>query len=88
MIPALLLKAGEDERLTRLIEEARDYAGLYLLSKKRQKGCDGMGETAMVKEEFAAALYRLVSYGKEMGYLTVGLSYELDASAELLSTTG
>ena len=44
MIDAILKKSVSDPHLARLAEEARDNAEVYLLAKKRQKGCDGMGE--------------------------------------------
>ena len=40
-----------DAQLARFLDEAREYASVYVLARQRQKGCDGMGELATMKEE-------------------------------------
>ena len=70
MYEAILQKAAADPVLSRKINTTAEYAGIYALSKKRQKGCDGMGEAATLKEEFRAALEDLVEYCIKRGYIS------------------
>jgi len=50
----------DDTHLTRLSEKVREYAQLYLIAKQRQKGCDGMGEVATLKDEFIYSLNEMM----------------------------
>ena len=68
-----------DTQLARLFERVREYAELYLIAKQRQKGCDGMGEVATLKDEFIYSLNRIIRYCKEEGYLSEEISYEIDS---------
>ncbi|MBI5056660.1 MAG: hypothetical protein HZB61_08605 [Nitrospirae bacterium] len=72
-----------DVNLSKLFCNAREYADIYLLAQKRQKGCDGMGEMETVKEEFRCALYELTSYCRENKYLTDSdtADYDIDSMA-------
>jgi hypothetical protein len=70
-----------DAQLARLIERVRENAELYLLAKQRQKGCDGMGEVAMLKDEFIYSLNEMIRYCKEKGYLSGDVSYDIDSIA-------
>jgi len=70
-----------DEQLARLFERVREYAELYLIAKQRQKGCDGMGEVATLKDEFIYSLNGIIRYCKEKGYLTGDVSYDIDLIA-------
>ena len=36
--------AGSDPHLAGLYDRAKEYAQVYLFAKRRQKGCDGLGE--------------------------------------------
>ncbi len=78
-----LLKS--DAGLLRLLETAREYADIYLLARKRQRGCDGMGELAMVREEFKDSLNGLMSHCRSKGYLSEDIQYELDSVAHELA---
>jgi uncharacterized protein YdcH (DUF465 family) len=69
----------DDTHLTRLFEKVREYAELYLIAKQRQKGCDGMGEVATLKDEFIYSLNEMMRYCKEKGYLSEDISYEIDS---------
>ncbi|MCJ7483034.1 MAG: hypothetical protein MUO31_08720, partial [Thermodesulfovibrionales bacterium] len=69
----------DDTHLTRLFERVREYAELYLIAKQRQKGCDGMGEVATLKDEFIYSLNEMMQYCKEKGYLSGDVSYEIDS---------
>ena len=62
MIRHISEMAKSDPGFVRLLGTAREYADIYLLARKRQKGCDGMGELAMVKEEFRDSLDALMNY--------------------------
>lgn len=75
----------EDTGFISLREKVLEYAGIYLMTKKRQKGCDGMGELAMVKEEFRDSLYELTDYCKRKGYLSGDIQYEIDFEANELA---
>ena len=74
-----------DVGLRQLLGTAREYADIYLLAKKRQKGCDGMGELAMVREEFSASLDGLVHYCRRKGYIDGDIRYEIDSAADELT---
>ncbi|GAB4407659.1 MAG: hypothetical protein OHK0032_03040 [Thermodesulfovibrionales bacterium] len=41
MLKLILEASKSDEELGRLLERAKEYAEVYILAKKRQKGCDG-----------------------------------------------
>jgi hypothetical protein len=86
MISDIFKDANSDARLAALIEEAREYAQAYLLSKQRHKGCEGTGELMTLREELRDAIGKLEKYCGEKGcpcYLNVD---DADAAArELLS---
>jgi len=68
-----------DTQLARLFERVQGYAELYVIAKQRQKGCDGMGEVATLKDDFTYSLNQMVRYCKEKGYLSGDISYEIDS---------
>ena len=70
-----------DSQLAWLSERVRENAELYLLAKQRQKGCDGMGEVATLKDEFIYSLNGIIQYCKKKGYLTGDVSYDIDLIA-------
>jgi hypothetical protein len=70
-----------DTRLTRLFDKVQEDAELYLIAKQRQKGCDGMGEVATLKDEFIYSLNEIIRYSKEKGHLTGDVSYDIDLIA-------
>ncbi len=84
MIKAIAEKAGSDPGLLRLLGRAGEYGDIYLLAKKRQKGCDGMGELAMIKEEFREAVNELINYCKDKEYLANDFQYDLDTIVDIL----
>ena len=69
---------SNDAQLARLFERLREYAELYLIARQRQKGCDGMGEVATLKDEFIYSLNGIIRYCKEKGYVSGDISYETD----------
>jgi len=71
----------QDAELARLLERVQEFAELYLIAKQRQKGCDGMGEVATLKDEFIYSLNGIIRHCKEKGYLSGDISYETDSIA-------
>ena len=68
-MPETILSASKtDIHLAALVDEAREYAQIYLLAKQRRKGCDGTGELMTLREEFRDAVGNLVKYCGEKGY--------------------
>lgn len=88
MISDLTKKAISDARLAGLLDEAREYAQIYLLAKQRHKGCEGTGEFVTLREEFRDVIGKLVKYCGEKDYPS-GLSPDDPdrAARELASDT-
>jgi len=70
-----------DPGLSKLIGTVMEYAEIYALSKNRQRGCDGMGEAAALKEELLTAIEDLMKYCKERGYITDEVKVDPDMLA-------
>jgi len=68
-----------DIQLAKLLADARDFAQVYVLARQRQKGCDGMGELATLKEEFRDVVDKVIQYCKEEKYITEVISYDIDS---------
>ena len=71
-----------DSRLAELLDEAIEYAHVYVLARQRQKGCDGMGELATVKEEFRDSVDKVIQYSQEKKYISHDVTCALDAIAD------
>jgi len=71
-----------DSRLAELLDEAIEYAHVYVLARQRQKGCDGMGELATMKEEFRDVIDKVIQYFKEKKYISEVVAYDVDSIAE------
>lgn len=71
----------DDACLAGLFDKAQEYADLYLIVKQRQKGCDGMGEVATLKDEFIYSLNGMIRYCREKGYVSDEITYEIDSIA-------
>jgi len=71
-----------DIQLAELLAEARDFAQVFMLVKQRQKGCDGMGELATLKEEFRDVVNKVIQYSQEKKYISEVISYDIDSIAE------
>ena len=69
MIDNLLQAAKSDARLAMLLDEACEYAQIYLLAKQRHKGCEGTGGLTTLREEFRDELEKLGKYCKQRGNL-------------------
>ena len=71
-----------DSQLARLLAEAKEYAQVYVLARQRQKGCDGMGELATMKEEFRDVVDKVIQYSQEKKYISQDVSYDIDSVAD------
>lgn len=76
-----------DIQLARLFERVKECAELYLNAKQRQKGCDGMGEVAMLKDDCIYYMEKMIRYCKEKGYLSEDTSYEIDSVVSAIYRT-
>jgi hypothetical protein len=79
MIKSITETAKSDPMLARLLDEVREYASVYVLARQRQKGCDGMGELATMKEEFRDVVDKVIQYCQEKKYISQDISYEIDS---------
>ncbi|MBI5056372.1 MAG: hypothetical protein HZB61_07145 [Nitrospirae bacterium] len=82
MIKEILHNARSDDGLFKLLSVAAEYAEIYLLAKKRQKGCDGMGELTTLKEEFRDAVDKVIKYCQEKKYISQEIAYDIDEIAD------
>ena len=88
MIDSILQASKSDAQLAAFLEEAREYAQIYVLAKDRKKGCEGTGELMTLREEFRDVIGKLVKYCKEKGYPLDLCPVDPDATArELTSKT-
>ena len=85
MIESISEIAKSDGALVGLLEKAQEYADICLLAKKRQKGCDGRGELATVKEEFKDSVDVLIRYCKGREYLSGNIQFDIDSMANELA---
>ena len=85
MIDTLMQAEKSDARLAVLLNEAREYAQIYLLAKQRHKGCAGTGELMTLKEEFKDTVDKMVRYCKEKNHLPDSCYYDIEALAVLLA---
>ena len=84
MIETIIRTSLSDNDLAALVDEAREYAQIYLLAKQRHKGCDGTGELMTLREEFKDAVDKMVRYCRENNCLSGSCAYEPDLVAEAL----
>ncbi len=77
MIDDILQASKSDAQLERLLEKVQEYAQVYLLAKKRQKGCDGMGEVTTLREEFKDVIAEMIEYCKKKNYVAEDISYDI-----------
>jgi hypothetical protein len=82
MIKSSLTASASDQRLSAILDEAKEFAQVYVLSRQRQNGCDGMGELATMKEEFRDVVDKVIEYCKEKKYISEVVSYDIDAIAD------
>lgn len=82
MVKSILEASASDQRLSAILDEAKEYAHVYVLARQRQKGCDGMGELATMKEEFRDVIDKVIQYSQEKKYISQGISYDIDSIAD------
>jgi hypothetical protein len=82
MITSILEASASDQRLSAILTGAREYAQVYVLARQRQKGCDGMGELATMKEEFRDVIDKVIQYCKDKKYISEVVPYDIDAIAD------
>lgn len=82
MIKSILEASASDHRLLAILDEAKEFAQVYVLARQRQKGCDGMGELATMKEECRDVVDKIMQYGKEKKYISEVIAYDIDAIAD------
>lgn len=82
MIETIFKTSKSDAQLAGLLYEVKEYAQVYVLSKQRQKGCDGMGELATMKEEFRDVVDKMIQYCKEKKLISEVISYDVDSIAD------
>lgn len=81
-----LQRYRSDTAFAGLLDEVREYAQVYILSKERRKGCNGMSLHVVLTEEFKDAVDNLSSYCREMNYpAPVFGEYDLAAIAAMFS---
>lgn len=85
MFPTMSERAKSDARLLKLLERARDYAEIYLLARQRQKGCDGLGETANLRDELKSVICEVMKYCVEKKYIPDEISLDIDSIADKLA---
>jgi len=79
MMETIFKASKSDARLAGLIDEVKEFAEVYALARQRQKGCDGMGELATIKEEFRDAVDEVIQYCNEKKYISEVIGYDIDA---------
>ena len=84
MFEAIINASQSDRYLAALVDEAREYAQIYLLAKQRHKGCAGTGELMTLREEFKDSIDKLVRYCKEKNHLPGSCVYDPDSVADAL----
>jgi SOS response regulatory protein OraA/RecX len=84
MLETILSASKLDERLAGLVDEAREYAQVYLLAKQRHKSCDGTGELMTLKEEFKDIVDKMIRYCQEKNYLSGDCAFDPDSVADAL----
>ena len=84
MLETILNASKSDSHLAALVDEAREYAQVYLLAKQRHKGCSGTGELMTLKEEFKDTVDRMVRYCKMKGHLSGACAYDPESVADAL----
>jgi hypothetical protein len=72
MIKNIFEASASDLQLSAILDATREFAYIYVLARQRQKGCDGMGELATMKEEFRDVVDKVIHYHKEKKYISEG----------------
>ena len=86
LVNTIVEASQQDAQLAKLLENAIDYAQIYILAKERQKGCDEMGEVAMIKDELSYSIDSIIQYCQIKGHLSCDNSYDINVVSYELST--
>ena len=84
MLNAIISATKTDPELVVLYDKTLDYLRMYLLVKRRQKGCDGLGELNNLKDELNEAFYEIVDYCRGKHIPPEVFSCDLDLMIEEL----
>lgn len=84
MLEIIAGTAKKDLQLETLLRTMEEYALLYIYAKRRQKGCDGLGELNNLRDELRSALDETVSYCKDKGLLAEAVHVDMDTMIEEL----
>jgi hypothetical protein len=85
VVATILQASKSDTQLAAFLDEAREYAQVYLLAKDRKKGCEGTGELMTLKEEFRDIVDKMIRYCKAKDQLPRdSYDYDVDTIATLL----
>lgn len=84
MFETILSASKSDGHLAALLDEAREYAQIYLLAKHRHKGCEGTGELMTLREEFMDTVEKMIRYCREKRHLSGACEYDPDSAAGAL----
>jgi len=88
MIATIINASKNDEHLAALVDEATEYAQIYLLAKRRHKGCAGTGELMTLREEFRDVIDKMILNCRNKDLLSGDCGYDPDAIAEALVKGG
>jgi len=64
MIKNTIDVSASDLQVPAMLDEAREFAQVYVLAWQRQKGCDGTEEMTNLKDEFRGILDELIDIAK------------------------
>jgi hypothetical protein len=82
MFNTIQQESKSDSQLAKLLDEAREYAQVYVLAKQRHKDCEGTGELMTLKEEFRDVIDKMIKYSQEKKYISQDVSCDIDAIAD------
>lgn len=88
MTETIFKASKSDSQLAGLMDEVKEFAHIYVLAGQRQKGCNGMGELATIKEEFRDVVDKVIQYCKEKKYISEVMSYDIDAFVDEIELRG
>jgi len=88
MIETIINASKTDDHLAALVDETREYAQIYLLAKKRHKGCEGTGELMTLREEFKDIIEKMLLYCRNKDLLSGDCGYDPDSIADALVRIG
>ncbi len=88
MIESILRASNADTQLAEILGDARECAYIYSLARERQKGCDGMGELATLRDEFRYIVDKMIDYCQGKNYIPAVVSYDINRIADEMNRVG